>query len=547
MKLPRTPFPENNSTMPYQYEPGTIVVGIDLGTTNTVCFVYDGSGYEVIKFGNLTVLPSYVQYKKNGTVVCGEVAKGNYGKRQFWVISNSKRIIGRPYSKEQIKNLSQNCGVPIVDDHGIPKFHLDNIKRDVSATDVASEIIRTVIDAVREKYPGKRIAKVTVTTPAYFDNNQKTATIQAVMSAGFSRDQVDTLNEPTAASICYGLDNDVKKKTILVYDFGGGTFDVSILEIVNGEFIVKTTGGDNALGGVDVDKKFMELILDKYREKYGRDFIDPSMDEGMKARYIRMLQRVAEEHKIELASADNTDINVSVFDHVVAVQLQNGEMDDSESTITITIDDMNRKIKPLVDKTITIMNDVMREKGMTPSDIDHVVLVGGSSNLRLVATTLNSVFGSAKLKQSVNPSECVAKGGCMSIVRPIKLEEITSYSLGSSIVGNRVVWVLPKHAKLPAEYSETFSNATDNITSFSGILIQGQCMNAGTSEPITDSMTKLEPYSYSGVTPMPRGQAKVRETYYMNEQDLLLIDAEDVISGRMLMNKVEFHCRESSQ
>ena len=339
----------------------------------------------------------------------------------------------------------------------------------------------------------------------------------------------------------------MKKKTILVYDFGGGTFDVSILEIVNGEFIVKTTGGDNALGGVDVDKKFMELILDKYREKYGRDFIDPSMDEGMKARYIRMLQRVAEEHKIELASADSTDINVSVFDHVVAVQLQNGEMDDSESTITITIDDMNRKIKPLVDKTITIMNDVMREKGMTPSDIDHVVLVGGSSNLRLVATTLNSVFGSAKLKQSVNPSECVAKGGCMSIVRPIKLEEITSYSLGSSIVGNRVVWVLPKHAKLPAEYSETFSNATDNITSFSGILIQGQCMNAGTSEPITDDMTKLEPYSYSGVTPMPRGQAKVRETYYMNEQDLLLIDAEDVISGRMLMNKVEFHCRESSQ
>ena len=109
------------------------------------------------------------------------------------------------------------------------------------------------------------------------------------------------------------------------------------------------------------------------------------------------------------------------------------------------------------------------------------------------------------------------------------------------------MWVLPKHAKLPAEYSETFSNATDNITSFSGILIQGQCMNAGTSEPITDDMTKLEPYSYSGVTPMPRGQAKVRETYYMNEQDLLLIDAEDVISGRMLMNKVEFHCRESSQ
>ena len=161
MKLPRTPFPENNSTMPYQYEPGTIVVGIDLGTTNTVCFVYDGSGYEVIKFGNLTVLPSYVQYKKNGTVVCGEVAKGNYGKKQFWVISNSKRIIGRPYSKEQIKNLSQNCGVPIVDDHGIPKFHLDNIKRDVSATDVASEIIRTVIDAVREKYPGKRIVFLT--------------------------------------------------------------------------------------------------------------------------------------------------------------------------------------------------------------------------------------------------------------------------------------------------------------------------------------------------------------------------------------------------
>ena len=156
--------------------------------------------------------------------------------------------------------------------------------------------------------------------------------------------------------------------------------------------------------------------------------------------------------------------------------------------------------------------------------------------------TLKQMFGEEKLKQSVNPSECVAKGGCMSIVNPIKREEITSYSLGSTIKGNQVTWVLPKHSKIPAEYSERFANSYDNQTTFSGFLVQGESLEAGVTESLTDSMTMLKRYVYSGVTPMPMGQSPVRETYYMKEPDIVLIDAVDELSGKKLLDHAEFVC-----
>ena len=154
------------------------------------------------------------------------------------------------------------------------------------------------------------------------------------------------------------------------------------------------------------------------------------------------------------------------------------------------------------------------------------------------------MFGEEKLKQSVNPSECVAKGGCMSIVNPIKREEITSYSLGSTIVGNKVVWVLPKHSKIPAEYSVKFFNFRDNQTTFSGSLVQGESTETNKTEQLTDSMTVLKQYVYSGVTPMPAGQSPVRETYYMKEPDIVLIDAVDELSGKKLLDHAEFVCNE---
>ena len=526
--------------MGYTLPEDSIVLGIDLGTTNTVCYVYNGRDYNVVKCDNLTILPSYVHYKKDGSVVCGSAAKAKYGNNGQWVVSNSKRIIGRPYDKAQIRNLSQNCGVPIVNDHGIPKFNIESQHKQVSATEVATEIIKSMIQNVKKQYPGKRIDKVVVTTPAYFDNNQKMATIQAAMAAGFSKDQISTLNEPTAAAICYGLDNAVQSKKILVYDLGGGTFDVSILEVSNSCITVLTTDGDNALGGVDIDKKMMELIMQKFNAKFHRDFLDPNMEEGKKARYIRQLQRLAEETKINLSSSTYEDVDATSFDRVMA--------DDppDDIYIRITREKLNESIKTLIDKSINLVKDLLREKGLKCSDIDHVILVGGSSNLCIVYDTLKQMFGEEKLKQSVNPSECVAKGACMSIVNPIKKEEITSYSLGSTIAGNKVTWVLPKHSKLPAQYSSKFFNCNDNQTTFSGYLVQGDSMETNKTEPLNDSMTMLQKYVYSGVTPMPMGKSPVMETYYMNEQDIVLIDAVDELSGRKLLDHAEFECNENA-
>ncbi|OAO14064.1 molecular chaperone DnaK [Blastocystis sp. ATCC 50177/Nand II] len=504
--------------MTYHLPEGSIVIGIDLGTTNSACYVYDGRDYRVVKFGDYTILPSYAQFKKDGSVVCGTAAKNKYGGNGQWVVSNSKRIIGRPYNKAEIHDLSQNCGVPIVNDHGIPKFNIENQNKFVSATEVATEIIKSVIQEVKKQYPGKNIDKVVVTTPAYFDNNQKAATIQAAMAAGFARNQIDTLNEPTAAAICYGLDNAVSSKKILVYDLGGGTFDVSILDVSNYCITVLTTGGDNALGGVDVDKKMMELIMEGFEAKFYRSFLDPNMDDGKKARYVRQLQRLAEESKINLSNSLYADVDATSFDR------------------------LNQRIKPLIDRSINLVKELLQSKSMSCRDIDHVILVGGSSNLCIVYDTLKQMFGEEKLKQSVNPSECVAKGGCMSIVNPIKREEITSYSLGSTIKGNQVTWVLPKHSKIPAEYSERFANSYDNQTTFSGFLVQGESLEAGVTESLTDSMTMLKRYVYSGVTPMPMGQSPVRETYYMKEPDIVLIDAVDELSGKKLLDHAEFVC-----
>ena len=525
--------------MSYTLPENSIVLGIDLGTTNTVCYVYNGRDYNVVKCDNLTILPSYVHYKKDGSVVCGSAAKAKYGNNGQWVVSNSKRIIGRPYNKDQIRNLSQNCGVPIVNDHGIPKFNIENQHKHVSATEVATEIIKSMIQNVKKQYPGKRIDKVVVTTPAYFDNNQKTATIQAAMAAGFSRDQISTLNEPTAAAICYGLDNAVKSKKILVYDLGGGTFDVSILEVSNSCITVLNTGGDNALGGVDIDKKMMELIMQKFNAKFHRDFLDPNMEEGKKARYIRQLQRLAEEHKINLSSSTYEDVDATSFDRVMA--------DDppDDIYIRITCEKLNESIKILIDKSINLVKDLLHEKGLKCSDIDHVILVGGSSNLCIVYDTLKQMFGEEKLKQSVNPSECVAKGACMSIVNPIKKEEIMSYSLGSMVKGHRVTWMLPKHSKLPITHTDTFYNVNDNQTAFTSEIIQGSSMKAGVTEPITDSMISLKPYGASGLTPMPAGKTPIIETFSMSEQDIVYIHTVDGLSKKVIMDNQEFSWKET--
>ena len=524
--------------MPYHLPEGSVVIGIDLGTTNSACYVYDGRDYRVVKFGDLTILPSYVQFKRDGSVVCGTAAKNKYGGNGQWVVSNSKRIIGRPYDKAQIHDLSQNCGVPIVNDHGIPKFNIENQKKFVSATEVATEIIKSVIQEVKKQYPGKSIDKVVVTTPAYFDNNQKAATIQAAMAAGFARNQIDTLNEPTAAAICYGLDNAVSSKKILVYDLGGGTFDVSILDVSNNCITVLTTGGDNALGGVDVDKKMMELIMEGFEAKFHHPFLDPSMDEGKKARYVRQLQRLAEESKINLSNSFYADVDATSFDRVMA--------DDppDDVYIRITREQLNQRIKPLIDRSINLVKDLLQSKSMSCSDIDHVILVGGSSSLCIVYDTLKQMFGEEKLKQSVNPSECVAKGGCMSIVNPIKREEIMSYSLGASVIGHKVVWMLPKHSKLPATYTYTYYTVEDNQTSFTSEIIQGESLKAGVTEPITDSMISLKSFGASGLTPNKKGVTPIIETFSMSEQDMVYIDVVDGISKKVLLDHKEYSWKE---
>ena len=199
----------STNPMEYTLNPGEIVIGIDLGTSNTSCCVFDGQRYEMVSFDGSTVLPSYVSYMKNGSVLCGRAAKNRFGRANSFTVCNSKRIIGRSYSDSEVQQLENNCGVNIVNEAGVPKFVVSREGKTVSPTEVATEIIKTVLDQVRKTHPGKTIAKAVITTPAYFNANQKTATIQAGVNAGLPRNCIDTVNEPTAAAVCYSVDNAV--------------------------------------------------------------------------------------------------------------------------------------------------------------------------------------------------------------------------------------------------------------------------------------------------------------------------------------------------
>lgn len=524
-------------------------LGIDLGTTNTAAYYSYNGQCEFVPFdGGLPLLPSCVEYRR-GNIYVGATAKNSFRNCHSEVITNAKRIIGRPFNSVNIEDMKEYCGLEIVDIGGKPHFHLERENIDVSPEEVASIIVKKVIECAYQKTKA-RLGKILVTIPAQFDNNQRTATRTAVEKAINSLSdtipissniKIEMINEPSAAGYCYGLDNNANNQHVLVYDFGGGTFDCSILEIRHGVFKVLESEGNDHLGGVDIDKAVCNFFEEKYQEQYGEPAVSTSLPLNNQMQLRKKIQSEAEQQKINLSNTLLTSVTFSDYCHMVADS--DGEYDDEES-FDFSRSELNDLMKDIIDKTIEVVRRCLNQHGFSPRDIDHVIMVGGSSLIPLTADRLKEMFGEEKIRRTVDPSLCVAKGGCMylqltggGIDAPTAIADITTTSLETSIYGNRCVCMIPKGAKIPYEHSEIFHPSMDYMTRIHSDLLQARNKNSGEVSNIDEEMSKIGGYDYVGFRQDLRQNISFEETYTIKQSGIVHIKCVEVETGNVLYDE----------
>ena len=429
------------------------VLGIDLGTTNTCAAIMTSRTPDPIAIlypDGSRLLKSCVKYSKPFDVGSAAYKHLTYGLPG--VVKNSKRIIGRYYKDEIVQRcIKENqCGVEIKEVNGKPIFLIDDTTL-ISPSDVSSEIIKRVVvkaeEYVKKAYgDGMKCAKIAVTFPAHFDNNQRTATLLAVEKAGICKEKLTMLNEPSAAAFYYCKSNKIDNQTILVYDLGGGTFDVSIVRVEGNDYKVLKYAGNPFLGGADIDTLFAKVIEKKYKESYHEPLIN-TKDEIIRRRYYLRLNEIAENVKIQLSNFETVDVYLGEF----GVQNKNdsdSEDDDEEIYVEVTREDLDSCIKELIDQTIEIVRNCIQDCRMTVSTIDRVVMIGGSSRLLMVRNRLRYLFGDEKLSGAVHPDEAVACGACLSLVEKRQIESCSVCPLSEELAGSQLEYLIRRHTHI---------------------------------------------------------------------------------------------------
>ena len=522
-------------------------LAIDLGTTNSVGYLYDGREYRLVDVDSGRILPSCVQYKNDGNIVCGQAAFSARGRPGNIVIMNSKRLIGKEFNRKEVQTVMKNCGVDIVDRFGKPVFHVykkGKFDKYVTPVEVASIIVKKIVDRANEM-TRKKLGKILVTIPANFDSNQRTATRQAVENVvreyGIRKDKIKVINEPTAAAICYGLDNDLNRHCrILVYDFGGGTFDCSILEINHGSINVIAHDGNPELGGSDCDKAIAEDLRRLYKETFGEDCFKDIPEDRMTASY-RSLLTYASDIKVQLSSAYSVDVNISGLFNL------RDDDDDDDDDFEYTREQMNRVIQPLINKTEEVIDRILDENGFSLHDIDTAILVGGSSNLICARDMLNRKFGNKRVGKDIDPDTCVAHGGCKYLIREdgptpgITIEECIPFSLGTELVNNHVQWIIPKNTKLPTTLETTVTTTQDNHKYVSSCVIQGRSETT-CAEPIREpEHVYLPKYAYTGFKIAPKGVPQLRTIYHYETSGIVHVTIIEKDTDKNLFDEdIEF-------
>jgi molecular chaperone DnaK len=485
------------------------IIGIDLGTTNSVVAVMEGGEPVVItnSEGGRTT-PSVVAFTKDGNRLVGQVAKRQAVTNPENTVFSIKRFMGRKFDEvqDEIKQVPYK-----VDKAGNGDVRISAEGKQFSPPEVSAMILQKLKQSA-EDYLGSKVDKAVITVPAYFNDAQRQATKDAGKIAGL--EVLRIVNEPTAAALAYGLDKK-KDETIAVFDFGGGTFDISILEVGEGVVEVKSTNGDTHLGGDDVDEVLIDWIIDEFKKDQGIDLHNDKMA-------LQRLKEAAEKAKVELSSAMETEINLP-FITADASGPKHLVMKLTRSKFEALTEDILKRLMPPVEQAI-------KDAGLEPKDIEEIVLVGGSTRIPKVQEMVKGFFGKEPNK-SVNPDEVVALGAAVQAgvlggeKTDILLLDVTPLTLGIETLGGVMTQMISRNTTIPTRKSEIFSTASDNQTSVEVHVLQGERPMAG------DNKT-LGKFHLVGIPPAPRGVPQVEVTFDIDANGIVNVSAKDVGTGR---------------
>jgi len=487
------------------------VIGIDLGTTNSAAAYMEGGQPTIIpnKEGS-RLTPSIVAFTKNGEILIGQLAKRQAITNPKNTVYSIKRLMGRRYDDPEVEKARKVLPYEIVPGkHGEAAVKIGD--RVYTPPEISAMILKKIKEDA-EEFLGEKITEAVITVPAYFNDSQRQATKDAGKIAGLEVKRI--INEPTAASLAYGLGKG-KEEVIAVYDLGGGTFDISILEIGEGVFEVKSTSGDTFLGGDDFDRRLMDYIIDEFRKDQGIDLRGDQMA-------LQRLKEAAEKAKIELSGSLQTEVNLPFITADASGP--------RHLVMTITRAKLEQLTLDLIERTIEPCERAMKDAGLKPEEIDSVILVGGMTRMPKVEEIVKKIF-QKEPKRGVNPDEVVADGAAIQAgvlkgeVKDVLLLDVTPLSLGIETLGGVFTRIIDRNTTVPVSKSQVFTTAADDQTTVEIQVLQGE-------RPLAKDNNSLGRFQLSGIPPAPRGVPQIEVKFDIDADGILHVSAKDLATNK---------------
>jgi molecular chaperone DnaK len=492
------------------------IIGIDLGTTNSCVAVMEGGKAKVLENaeGDRTT-PSIIAYTDDGETLVGQPAKRQAVTNPHNTLFAIKRLIGRQFKDDVVQKDIKMVPYKIVEaDNGDAWVEVRGEK--MAPPQISAQVLMKM-KKTAEDYLGESVTEAVVTVPAYFNDSQRQATKDAGKIAGLEVKRI--INEPTAAALAYGMDKKSGDSTIAVYDLGGGTFDISIIEIAetDGEhsFEVLSTNGDTFLGGEDFDLRLIDFLADEFKKESGMDLHNDPLA-------LQRLKEAAEKAKIELSSAQSTEVNLP---YITA-----DASGPKHLVVKLTRSKLESLVEDLVDRTIDPLKIALKDANLSASEIDDVILVGGQTRMPLVQAKVNEFFGK-EVRHDVNPDEAVAMGASIQAavlagdVTDVLLLDVTPLSLGIETLGGVATPLIDKNTTIPVSKKQTFSTAEDNQSAVTIHVVQGERKQAAQNK-------SLGRFDLSDIPPSPRGMPQIEVSFDLNADGILNVSAKDVATGK---------------